>query len=257
VLDRSGLPLKDKTRFRAYDFFFRLPEGSSFEEAKIEEPDFHMVDGVACRGDCSYVTFRNIIVKNFFNDGFNIHGKCHHIRYENVAALYCGDDGVSAHEACEIHMVNYAAVGCSTGICHITSARCRHENVYIEKIAGRELSFHNSTANAVIRGAIRLISADGCHLRNKEGESQQCELENLVIRKETGAGKRAGFFINCRGKLELKASGVRLENCIWLIYAAKQAGFQSVPAGELDAEIMKMRKEILFGACKVPENEIY
>ena len=77
-----------------------------------------------------------------------------------------------------------------------------------------------------------------------------------MIRKETGAGKRAGFFINCRGTLELKASGVRLEN-VTAGNAAKQAGFQNVPAGSLDTEIEKLRKEILLDACRVPENEIY
>ena len=256
ILDRSGLPPKDKTRFRDFDFFFRLPEGVSFEEARLEEPDFRLVDGVSARGACAYVTFRNIIVKNFFNDGFNIHGQCHHLLYENVAALYCGDDGVSAHEACEIRMKNYAAVGCSTGICHITNARCVHENVYMEKIAGRELSLHNNTANAVIRGAIRLTSSEGCLVKNSPNERQECELRNLAIRQEEGAGRKAAFVFNCRGKLELKAEGVRLEN-VTSGNAAKQPGFQSVPAGSLDAEIEKLRKEILLDACKVPENEIY
>ncbi len=131
-------PLKKVSELQDYewtiinkkDIYFRIPKDLNPAEADIREP-IGTDSGVMLTGNSSHITVRNMIVKNFWNDGFNIHFDCKDILFENVAAIDNYDDGISAHEECEVTVRNMYARGNGTGICHIEEAVVTHENVYI------------------------------------------------------------------------------------------------------------------------------
>ncbi len=135
------------------DFYFRIPADKTPAECRVEEPV--LSSGVQLSGESSHLVFRNMIVRNFWNDGYNIHGNCRDILFENVAALYNGDDGISAHGTCRIAVRNFIAIGNSTGICHVNDAEGVHENVYIAETAARDLFMvnrKNTFRNVAIEG---------------------------------------------------------------------------------------------------------
>ncbi|MDD3116910.1 MAG: right-handed parallel beta-helix repeat-containing protein [Victivallaceae bacterium] len=135
------------------DFYFRIPANKTPSDCKVEEPV--LISGVQLSGESSHLVFRNMIVKNFWNDGYNIHGNCRDILFENVVALYNGDDGISAHGTCRITVRNFIAIGNSTGICHVNDSEGIHENIYIAKTAARDLFMvnrKNTFRNVAIEG---------------------------------------------------------------------------------------------------------
>jgi len=185
-------------------FYLRLAEGESTpQDGQWEEPA--QISGVRiaawcdeqncghkrCEGECihahcSNVIIRNVIVKNFWNDGFNIHGKVQNLAFENIAAVECGDDGFSAHEMAEVTAKNYVSIRNSTGICHIQQANCQHDNVYIEGSRGVDFNPCNtvcSLTNAWVRGT----SARGVMLEGTQSGGvvmKNCLFVNYVPRAQ-------------------------------------------------------------------------
>jgi len=196
-------------RWYRYEFFLRLPEGAtSIESSGLEEPaEGPREGGVALRGKCRHLEFRNIIAKNFHNDGFNLHGDCRNICFENIAAVDCGDDGISAHETCEYSGKNMVFIGCATAICHIQKAESFQENVYAEKIVGREFYFMNNTRNTIRNAFVLASSQSGSRWSVRKGESQRAVLENVHM---LCVNPRARFVKGVKGELEFRAKNVRL-----------------------------------------------
>ena len=111
---------------------------------EVYEPVNNPHSGVMIKGNSSHIVIRNMIVKNFINDGYNIHGACKNISFQNVAAHDCGDDGISAHGDCDIKVKNFISDGNPSAICHVNKAIARHENVLIVNTAGVNLLLLNS-----------------------------------------------------------------------------------------------------------------
>jgi len=130
----------------------------------------HLKCGTECPHiHCGHIVFRNIIVKHFWNDGFNIHGKARNIRFENIAAVECGDDGLSAHENTQIAAKNYVSLRNSTCICHIQQAECSQENVYAEGSRGVDFFPCDRTQNILKEVFVRGNSRRGVVLDSKKG----------------------------------------------------------------------------------------
>lgn len=181
IVRGAEVPSKGPHKQFNFEYFVRLPEGATLADGRVMEPMRNKTEGVMVRGTTSNVIVKNIIVKNFHNDGYNIHGQCRNVHFENVASIYCGDDGISAHEACEISLKNAVFIGCSTGICHVQQARCTHENVYAEKINGRELFFTASTHNDFKNIFFLGDSASGClWIARNKSDVQTGKAENIV-----------------------------------------------------------------------------
>ena len=59
----------------------------------VEEPVNRLREGgIVLAGNCRHLVFRNFIVKNFLNDGYNLHGNCRRIA-EKRAELFAVFDG--------------------------------------------------------------------------------------------------------------------------------------------------------------------
>ena len=203
------LPVKGPHPQFNFEFFVRLPEGkTALADSGVEEPNIRKNGGVNVRGKCRNLIFRNIIVKNFFNDGYNIHGDCEAIHFENIAAVECGDDGISAHESCKLTGKNMVFIGCSTAICHIQSVTSVQENVYAEKISGRELYFLANSDNTVKNVYMIADSFSGSLWANrKKDEHQTAVLENVYV---VSNNPNAVFEIKGAGEVKLTASNVQL-----------------------------------------------
>ncbi len=206
-----GKKVSDKKPHPQYEmeYFVRLPENAAgLADSGLMEPMLNRPDGVQVRGSSKNLIIRNIIVKNFNNDGFNIHGKCRNIHFENVAALYCGDDGISAHEACTVSLKNGVFIGCSTAICHVNEARCTHDNVYAEKIVGRDLYFTANSHNEIKNMYFYSDSYTGCNWTpNRKENTQTGALENIYA---ISNNPRAVFTKNGKGKYDAKISNIQL-----------------------------------------------
>ena len=227
---------------RNYDteYIFRLPENCKTPaEAGVEEPIVHRISGVNIAQNCNYITFRNIIVKNFLNDGYNIHINCRNIRFENIAAVDCGDDGISAHENCQIFVKNMVVIGCSTCACHIQESENHHENVYAEKILGRDLYFTQSSYNTFKNVWINGDSANGFYLSVKSGDSQRFKMEHARMINRT---PEAIFALsNKGGKLQTEFKDVKISG-----YKKVEPSFSVtvVKADEIAKEIADARKRL-------------
>ena len=227
-----------------FDYVLRLPEGMKTPaEAKIEEPLTRRISGVNIAKDCNYITFRNIIVKNFLNDGFNIHGNCRNIRFENIAAVECGDDGISAHETSEIFVKNFVAIACSTGACHINKAECHHENVYFERILGKDLFFTQNSWNTFKNVWVKGHSVEGFSLTTRPDCFQRFSIENARM---INYNKRAVFSLFNQGKIDIKFNNVKIAN-----YSKVNKAYQvlQVKPEDIEAEINAARKQLfsIFG----------
>lgn len=203
------------------DFYFRIPAHMTPAECEVEEPS--LSNGVQLTGEASNLVFRNIIAKNYWNDGFNIHGNCREIRFENIAALYNGDDGISAHGTCQITVSNYISVGNSTGICHVNESECAHENVYISGTTGRDLYLLNR------KNEIRNLGMDGIALGGIDITTDSAD--PLAVRET--------FLDNCF--FFSPASGARrVLNSKNQIFADQVSSFNyqpvTLPAGWVDTE---------------------
>lgn len=192
-----------------FEFVLRLPEGAkTAAEAGFEEPV--LVNGVDITGWCSektcghaqndkngkrivcgrncehihcgYIHFKNIIVRHFWNDGFNIHGNVRQVHFNNIAAVECGDDGISAHEAAILYVRNYVSLRNSTGICHIMEAEAYHDNVYIEGTLGSEFLPCDKTIQELTNAAISGGSSRGIQIANQDGSIRlaDCLIDNPI-----------------------------------------------------------------------------
>jgi len=123
------------------DLYFRLPEGKTVDNVSVEIP--RLDSGVQVAGASANLVIKNLIARNFLNDGYNIHGNCKNIVFENVAAIYNGDDSASAHEECEVTVRNLVGINNGTGLCHIQNAVVNHENCYLEGADSRDIFMLN------------------------------------------------------------------------------------------------------------------
>ncbi len=228
-----------KGRIYEQDFVIRLPEGvKNLAEAGFEEPSQRKISGVNIADGCHYLTFRNIIVKNFLNDGYNIHGNCRNIRFENVAALYCGDDGVSAHETSLIYVKNFIAIGCSTAACHINKSENHHENVYAEQILGRDLFFTEDTTNTFKNVWIKADSIGGFRLTTRKNSVQNFSMEHARI---INSNPHASAHVLNEGKLNAVFTDVKFANyrSVDKLYTVTKVKPDDI-AGEIEAARKKL-----------------
>lgn len=226
-----------RNKIYRHDFILRLPEGAK-TAAGFEEPLQRRISGVNIADDCHYLTFRNIIVKNFLNDGYNIHGNCRNIRFENVAALYCGDDGISAHETCLIYVKNFVAIGCSTAACHINKSENHHENFYAEQILGRDLFFTDNTTNTFKNVWIKADSIGGFRLTSRKNSVHKFTMTHARI---INTNPNATAHIQNEGKLIAKFTDVKFANYrkVDKIYTVTR-----VAPSHISSEIVEARKRL-------------
>jgi hypothetical protein len=227
-----------------FEFYLRLPEGVTPENSGVEEPVSELRNGgIVLKGKCRHLVFRNFIVKNFLNDGYNLHGDCRDILFENIAAVDCGDDGISAHDSCGFTARNLVVIGCSTAICHIGRAVSVQENVYAEKITGREFYFMNDTDTTIRNAYVLAGSRSGSRWTTKKGERQRARLENIFMASEN---PQARFVRQPLGEQEFGAENVRLAGFREVM---KQDGVTEVRPEPLRRLIAEKRTELfaLFG----------
>ena len=167
-------------------YYLRLPAGKTPRDFSVREPV--EISGVAVSGTSRHVIVRNLILRDYWNDGLNIHNTARGIVFENTAALFCGDDGASAHNDCETTIRNFVSIGNATGICHIGNAVTVHENVYISGIDSRDLfllSLENSLCNVYVDG-----SAPGPLVIRGSGETPMTgSLENCLFWNHGGKNR--------------------------------------------------------------------
>ena len=230
----------------AYECIIRLPEGvKGIADSGFAMPVMRRISGVNIANDCHYIHFRNIIVKHFFNDGYNIHGNCRNIIFENIAAVECGDDAISAHETGLIYVKNMVAIGCSTAICHINKSENHHENVYAEKILGRDIFLTESTRNSLVNGWFKADSIGGFRLTTRKDTKQTFLMKNVRM---INSNPKAPFDIMSPGVLEFKGEDVKIANYSKVSSVlAKQV--TQVKAEEIAEEIEAARKRLfaIFG----------
>ena len=143
----AGKDVKGK-RTKPYSIYLKLPvQISDISQADVKEPRINHLNGVEISGKCSNLTFKNMVCRNFWNDGYNIHNHAYNIVFDTICAIDCGDDGISAHEDCEIKVKNFVSLGNSTGICHIQQVTASHVNCYIEGALGKDIFFKNDKSN--------------------------------------------------------------------------------------------------------------
>ena len=135
-------------RTKLFSVYLKLDSSvTDISKADIKEPVFSKINGVELSGKCKNLTFKNMICRNFWNDGYNIHNTCTNTIFDTVCAIDCGDDGISAHEDSQIKVNNFVSVGNSTGICHIQRVTASHSNCYIEGALGKDIYFKNEKSN--------------------------------------------------------------------------------------------------------------
>ena len=229
-----------------HQYIIRLPEGDkTLQEAGFEEPVLRRISGVDIAKDSNYITVRNVIVKHFHNDGYNIHGNSRNLIFENIAAVECGDDAISAHETGLIYVKNFVAIGCSTAICHINSSENHHENVYAEKILGRDIFLTESTQNSLINGWFKADSIGGFRLTTRKNTKQTFVMKNVRM---LNSNPKAPFDIQSPGILDFKAEDVKVANYPQ-VNKVLAAQVKQVKADEIEAEINAARKRLfaIFG----------
>ncbi|MCI5778762.1 MAG: hypothetical protein MR051_02930 [Lentisphaeria bacterium] len=210
VVERDMVDARGPHKQFNFDFVVRLPEGAeSLESSGVEEPNIRKNGGVNLQGKCRHLILRNLIVKNFFNDGYNLHGDCENIHFENIAAVDCGDDGISAHEACKLTGKNMVFIGCSTAICHIADVTSSQENVYAERISGREFFFLANSDNTVKNAWVLADSFSGSRWQVRKGNHQKGRMENVFMLSNN---PKSAFLLNVDkgGKLDLALVNVQL-----------------------------------------------
>ena len=210
IVEKDMVDAKGPHKQYNFDFIVRLPEGAkSLEDSGVEEPNIFKNGGVNLRGKCRHLVLRNIIVKNFFNDGYNIHGDVEDVHFENIAAVDCGDDGISAHESCKLTGKNMVFIGCSTAVCHIASVTSSQENIYFERISGREFFFLSDSDNTVKNAWGFADSFSGSRWQVRKGNHQKGHLENIFMLSNNP--KSAFLFsVDKNAKLDMTVANVQL-----------------------------------------------
>ena len=139
IIENPGTAQK---RSFLYSIYLKLdPSITDITASGVEEPRLKQSNGIELSGKCRNLVFKNIICRNFWNDGFNIHNHVYNATFDTICAIDCGDDGISAHEDSIIKVRNFVSIGNSTGICHIDQVTADHHNCYIEDALGRDLYF--------------------------------------------------------------------------------------------------------------------
>ena len=214
ITDTWTGPKASRPRMREFIFTVRLPEGAkTLADSGIEEVLPHRGNGIGINGESSWINFRNVIVKNFINDGYNIHHNIRNVRFDNIAAVDCGDDGISAHETALIYIKNFVSIGNSTAACHIQQAECHHENIYAEKTLGKDISMHDSVNCTFKNVWINGDAFGGSALYNRKNENIKCSFENVNIFNRQ-PGKKAVFEIKTAGKAEFSFKNTNLANYV-------------------------------------------
>ena len=238
------VPSKEPHPHFETEYFVRLPEGRQLENSGVEEPLVEKPSGVLIDGKVSHIVLRNMIVRNFINDGYNIHGECTGIHFENIAAVDCGDDAVSAHEKCSISVKNLVAIGCSTVVCHVQEAVAAHENVYAERISGRELYLTAGTNNTFRNIYMFADSFSGSlWMTGKAHDRQKGRVENLYMIYNN---PRAVFAEKHRGVADIKYANVQIAGTEQVM---KRDGIHLVEPDAIRGRIETARKDLfaLFG----------
>ncbi len=222
------------------EYFVRLPEkATGLADSGVTEPINNKTDGVCLRGTTKNVIIRNMIMKNFYNDGFNIHGKVENAHFENIAAVFCGDDGISAHEACTISVKNGVFIGCSTAICHVNEARCTHDNIYAEQAVGRDLYFTADSHNEIRNMYFYSNSYSGCAWTPRSAKNNQgVVLENIYA---ICSNPKSFFTKSGKGKLDAKISNVNLAGFRKVM---NHPEIKQVTPEEISAKIETAKKEL-------------
>ena len=220
------------------EYFVRLPEGSnSLSDKRVAEPLVTQLDGVCLRGNSQHLVIRNMIMKNFYNDGYNLHGKCHNIAFENIAAVDCGDDGISAHETCTLTLKNGVFIGCSTAICHINHAVATHENIYAEKIIGSEFLFLNDQLND-LKNAYFITDSLGGSFWNLPKDTCKGKLENIY---SISNNPKATFLIVGKHKENLNLKDIQLANFKQI---SKDKEIKKVASKDIEKKIKETKKAL-------------
>ena len=171
-------------RTKLYSIYLKLDTSiSNISQADVSEPRLKQTSGVEISGKCKNLTFKNIICRNFWNDGFNIHNTSLNTVFDTVCAFDCGDDGISAHENSQISVRNFVSIGNSTGICHIQQVTASHTNCYIADALGKDIYFKSAKSNRLNNRLknifIKCSSAGGVSLG--AAPQDKLEIDKLMV----------------------------------------------------------------------------
>ena len=78
-------------------------------------------------------------------------------------------------------MKNFVAIACSTAICHINNSENYHENVYAEKILGRDIFLTENSKNVIKDGWFKADSIGGFRLTNRNKTTNHTTIENVMM----------------------------------------------------------------------------
>lgn len=193
-LKGSNLPYKKPTELQPDEWTFDTTENAFY--LKID-PRKRLADcnithpvrptGVQIAGSASYITVKNIISTNVYNDGFGITNEPRQIRFENIQSLYCGDDGISAHAASEYEVDGFISIGNGTGICDTGNSTTSYNRVFIKDCVGVDLYFLNEKPKGPARYVIRnsVIITNGARpvvfLTAQPEGTLNVEMDNVLI----------------------------------------------------------------------------
>lgn len=237
---------KGKNPAYLQQYVIRLTEGAKTpDEAGFEEPILRRISGVDIAKNSSHITIRNVIVKHFHNDGYNFHGNCRNIVLENIAAVECGDDAISAHETCHIDVKNFVAIGCSTAICHINNSENHHENVYAEKILGRDIMLTENTKNTLTNAWFKADAIGGFMLTSRKTSHHRSTMKNVRM---INRNPRGSFAASNQGKMDADFEDFKIAN-YKKVHPFLASKVKQVKAEEIEAEIEEARKRLfaIFG----------
>ena len=145
VIEKPDSAIKNT---KLYSIYLKIDQSvNDITKVDIAEPRINQICGVELSGKCRNLTFKNMICRNYWNDGYNIHNTCINTVFDTVCAIDCGDDGISAHENSQIIVNDFVSIGNSTGICHIQKVTAVHTNCYIAEALGKDIYFKSHPTN--------------------------------------------------------------------------------------------------------------
>ena len=199
-------------RTKLYSIYLKLDTSiSNISQADVSEPRLKQTSGVEISGKCKNLSIKNIICRNFWNDGFNIHNTSVNTVFDTVCALDCGDDGISAHENSQISVRNFVSIGNSTGICHIQQVTASHTNCYIADALGKDI-FFKSTKNNLLNNRLKNVfvkcsSAGGVSLGAAPQDKLNIEKLTVVL-----ASRSAAFYLIPDKNAEVSTASIAILN---------------------------------------------
>ena len=214
--------------------FVKLPENSSPEDLCRWSEPFICDGGVQMRERNAHIRVRNIIVKYFWNDGFNIHGDARNIIFENIAAIGCGDDGVSAHETADVTFRNVVSIGNSTGFGHVNK-KSVHENFYLSGNLGCDIFMMSRTEMILKNIFVFGDSAEGFKISGQRGN---VDISNLLyVKRNSGAGFQIA---------PLPGTGISFTDCQISGFSTSPADGITLAEKEILTEKINLFREKLF-----------